>query len=135
MQINLPLGPMPICPQGAVNTAECWQNCILNHIDAVDSKGPGAADQGLSRSDVDHYMNSDWLFKRARGEYVVGDMHGDVAWWLCPYKSPTLLEPDISGRICARRRPGKVSLANRVAVRRRGPFSFCCRHGTACLWP
>lgn len=54
-------------------------------------------------------MNSDWLLKRARGGYVVGDMHGDVAWWLCPYKSPTLLEPDISGRICARRRPSKVS--------------------------
>lgn len=58
-QIDLPLSPVLICPQGAVNTAKCWQNCILNHIDAFDSKGARA-----------HHMNSDWLLKRARG----GDM-------------------------------------------------------------
>lgn len=108
-QIGLPLGPAAACPQGAANSAKCWQSRILNHIKAFDLKAAGVVDQHHSGSDVDHHMNGDWLLKRARGAYVVGDMHGEVAWWSCRYKSPTLLEPDMSGRICASRRPSRIS--------------------------
>jgi hypothetical protein len=53
------------CPsKGAADTARYGQNCILNHIGAINSKG---ADENLSRNDVDHHMSSDWLLKRARG--------------------------------------------------------------------
>lgn len=108
-RIGLPLGPAAACPPGAANSAKCWQKHIVNHIDAFDLKAAGVVDQNHPESDVDHHMNSDWLLKRARGAYVVGDMHGEVAWWSCRYKSPTLLEPDMSGRICASRRPSRTS--------------------------
>ena len=54
-------------------------------------------------------MNSDWLLKRARGAYSMWwVIYMRCGMWLCPHKSPTLLDPDISGRICALRRRSRT---------------------------
>lgn len=38
MQINVLLDPAPARPYRAANTAKCWQNCRLNHIEVFDLK-------------------------------------------------------------------------------------------------
>lgn len=72
-------------------------------------------------------MNSDWLLKRAKGPYVVGDMHACTnhqRFW-----NPTFRVK------YAHVGAEAVLLANRVAMRRRGPLSFYCRHETTCFLP
>ena len=81
------------CPsKGAAGTARRGQNCILNHIGAINSKG---ADESLLSNDVDHHMSSDWLLKRARWGYVAGDMHGDVAFGCVPTNDQHSWSPTI----------------------------------------
>lgn len=78
-------------------------------------------DQSLSRSEVDHSMNSEWLLKRARGAYVVGGMHCDVACGRASTNHQRSWNPTLRveyAHVGAR----AGFLANRVTKRRRGPL-------------